>query len=191
MMVSNPNVCIFYEPLDLPAQDERLFLDAMDRLPTLLRKQPASLDVAGARLPHNLREDVLGKLNDSSGLSECTGAIHHLFHTRLSLRGRLVVGCPPDHTLAEMAKQDNPAALWGAAITGFIALTYCPGNQHIVWHEALHTIGAMDCYALPDCGPTCEQHNCLMQYAPNNDTVGGWPWLCRRNIDLLRTHVGT
>lgn len=77
------------------------------------------------------------------------------------------------------------------ASNGPLALVYGSADKYVIWHEALHLLGARDCYDTSDPwqnpGPTCELPNCLMQYAPTSEAVRDWPFLCQNNLDLIES----
>jgi len=93
--------------------------------------------------------------------------------------------CPETHEFAQASLRNNPDALWGSAY-GALGLIYHRVDRYITWHEALHLLGAEDCYDLPDKGPTCELSNCIMQYIPCLSTVGAWPFICEENVRLMQ-----
>jgi len=127
---------------------------------------------------------------------------------------QLLVYCP-DSPIANAARKENPKAEWGATapIGGFITheyksridsedlsfmrenflcAVYKPNSKVTVWHEILHLLGAVDCYDNNDpyrplpkdvCSLGCA---CIMWYAPTQETVKRWPFLCERNVKMLK-----
>lgn len=189
MVVSNPRICIFYEPIGLAPKQEELFVEAMAELPDYMRRGPANLDIPVARLPAALSDRVSAILYEARSLVECAPSLMDYFFDELSYIPRLVVGCRPDDTLSAAARAIAPHAHWGLAVLKCVALIYRLDNRHIIWHEALHTLDSEDCYCLPDTGPTCDQRNCIMQYAPDTSTVRAWPWICQKNISRIRSFM--
>ena len=189
VLSSDLRVDLYYEPIGLAPEEEKLFVEAMEELPDHIRRAPANIDISVARLPSELSDRVSEILYDGRSLVECAPSLQDYFVDELSYIPRLVVGCRPDDTLSAAATSIDPHAYWGLAVIKCVALIYRLNNRHIIWHEALHTLDAVDCYSLPDQGPTCDQRNCIMQYAPDNCTVGAWPWLCQRNSDRIRSFI--
>jgi hypothetical protein len=107
-------------------------------------------------------------------------------------RARAVILSDEDHPFAIAARRAIPSALWGCAC-GNVAFIYGSSDKHVIWHESLHLMGAVDCYDADnpeaDPGPNCERLNCIMQYVPDSSTVGQWPFLCERNLALLRAQM--
>jgi len=100
----------------------------------------------------------------------------------------ILVYCRPDSYIAKAIKKNVPLAQWGYTQPSFISAVYNQNNKYILWHEALHLFGALECYDNnnPNHGTTCELPNCLMQYAPTKETVKKWPFLCKKNIKKLK-----
>ena len=82
-----------------------------------------------------------------------------------------------------------PPSSSGGVTNGRVAFVYGACDEHVLWHEALHTLGAEDCYDVEDQGPTCERDNCIMQYAPTKCNVGEWPFLCGDNVKRIRENA--
>jgi len=100
----------------------------------------------------------------------------------------LLVFCQPDSLLAKRLKRVRYGAAWGYCEVPTISAVYEPSNKHILWHETLHLFDVDDCYDYndPNNGTTCELPDCLMQYAPSSQTVGKWPFLCKKAVEKLR-----
>jgi hypothetical protein len=162
----------------------------MDQLSDYLSCPPVDVNYNFEELPAKLKNtisDVLEKQNDIISFFGLT-----LSGLRKNLRrvSRLFILCPPHNKIATMSKKECPNAYWGFS-NGQVSATYDLDNKFIIWHEALHLLGAEDCYDLSkgDRGPNCECKKCIMQYEPTKYTVGEWPFLCDRNIDRIRKWV--
>ncbi len=188
-MATTTRTFLFYEPLDLDESEKCFFVKAMKEFSKLLKRTPVEVDVRIDRLPNKVRAEVLGLLYEGKIMNR-NRSLLKWFEDNFGYPPQLIIGCPPSHNLACAAKAENSNAHWGGAVgRGPLALTYQPQNQYVVWHEALHLLGAEDCYSLSNQGPTCAQANCIMQYAPGESTVGKWPWLCSENIKRVRERV--
>lgn len=85
--------------------------------------------------------------------------------------------CAGDEPFVKDAQSQNSKALWGAALAGDFALAWKPNNKYLIWHECLHLLFAQDCY--DGQGVTiCEEPQCIMQYAPSEQTCNGDLVLC-------------
>ena len=77
---------------------------------------------------------------------------------------------------------------WGGEVDKK-AFVFQPKIEQVIWHEALHTIGAPECYDPAD--PTAKFHlctdpHCLMQFEPTPTNCGeGFP-MCSRVITKIR-----
>jgi len=174
-----------YGHLDLPGRDALVFDEAMRELPVLLARPSAELEVAAEPLPVSV--DLTRAALDA--LEICGSSLDGFgrrVHTQLDRDVPVVIGCMENHPLAKAVRESNSSARWGASDqdTG-VALCYRM-VKFLIWHEALHLLGADDCYCLPDGGPTCDQSNCIMQYEPSEQAVGEWPFLCSKNIEAIR-----
>jgi hypothetical protein len=103
---------------------------------------------------------------------------------------RLLVYCSRGNYLAQSATRSAKVPSWGLT-DNFFAAVWKQNNEWIIWHEALHTLGADDCYEMsnpyqpkPDCNLGL---SCVMQYEHTNPekTLAPWPFLCEKNIQLL------
>ncbi len=133
-----------------------------------------------------IRNCILGSKDFNSAARTCFKATHS--HPDKSFPTKLLVVCPPDHHLAKLAKKSLPTAVYGAA-NSFFAAVYHESKQ-VIWHEILHLLGADDCYQLSKSGDVVQREcrdlpNCIMQYDPE-ESNGEWPFLCDRNIALLK-----
>ena len=102
----------------------------------------------------------------------------------------LVIYCEPSSNIANAIRKTYKIAEWGLTFKDRISAVYEKGNKYILWHEVLHLFGVeSECYNTqnPDeNGPsTCELGQCLMQYAPQEENVAPWPFLCKKTIEQL------
>jgi len=133
--------------------------------------------------PHAL--DEIAKIDHEDSIQELAIEVLEMLVDRYG-HGRSVMLCGGDSPAARL----NPLeGRWGIR-NGCIAFVFAKFHEQIVWHEALHTLGAEDCYdeSNPEQnpGPTCELSNCVMQYHPTAAGVGEWPLLCKRNVTVVR-----
>jgi hypothetical protein len=106
------------------------------------------------------------------------------FHHR-----RLFVFCSRDAAVARTARKENPMAEWGAARMLHFAIAWKVGSTFTLWHEAMHVLGADDCY--DDIGrSTCKEPHCLMQYALNEADCAGELVLCKSAVRLVSFNFG-
>jgi len=157
----------------------------MDELSSILAMPPANIDCHFTELPTEFEAGInaiLEKTNDFNGF---VCEIYTCF--KLNNEIRLLVICPRNSNLAISAVNKKPKAVWGAH-AGILSAVYGDYNKYIVWHEALHLLGVKDCYG-SDAGPNCGLRNCIMQYIPTRQSVGNWPFLCGKNIDLIKQRL--
>ena len=101
---------------------------------------------------------------------------------------KLLVYCSPDSNIAIAAQRKVPHAEWGA-MCAFLAAVYSLNNKIAIFHEALHLLGADDCYIEDKpCQkkPDCNFERCIMDYNPPEQWCENWPFICDKNIDLIR-----
>ena len=86
--------------------------------------------------------------------------------------------------------ENNPCAKWGGEWPDSrIVLIYHFGDGGAtVWHELLHTLGAVDCYGAH--AHDCNRHNCIMRYGKSKESLGTWPFLCDHNIGIIKHRAG-
>ena len=182
---------LLYGHFGLSPADASILAQAMEELPRLLAIPPVGLSIGTELVADS--EDLERAFKDARE-SFGNPLLYDFMQNIRSQLGRdalLVVGCGKDHSLAREIRKINPDALWGGTWSE-VGLAVCWRiEKPVVWHEALHLLGAHDCYCLPDKGPTCEQPNCIMQYMPSADAGGEQLALCSENIADLRSHVRT
>lgn len=178
------NAILLYGSLGLSPVEAERFSRAMKEFPVLLAKPPLEVTVPIRQMEPELLQDVQRCLGQKPTLADrCADLTYWLYSTYKRLP-MVILACPKDHKLAKLARNKNGLAEWGATL-GLLALVYSLDNPYVVWHEAMHLLGAEDCY--DDAGRhTCPRGNCLMQYEPCKQTVKDWPFLCDANIQLVR-----
>ena len=160
--------------------------DCLDELAANLKKPPIDIIVETCELPADKVDEVISCLSNASmTLYEKGGDIGDILCQAPGKPPGLLVCCQ-DEALTKQAADENPNARWGTK-AGRLAVVFKPGNKHLIWHETLHLLGAMDCYNEETGEGSCELPRCIMQHAPTEESVAPWPdCLCVRNIVLLR-----
>jgi len=163
---------------------------AVDQLSRYLSSPPVEADYRFHQLPMDSKNVVSNILKQQHNIDGFFGQTLCSLRERLRQVSRLFILCSPHGRIAALAQKQSPNARWGISSTQ-VSATYCLDNEYIVWHEALHLLGAEDCYDLSkgDRGPNCECKNCSMQYAPTKQTVNRWPFLCGGNMDRIRKWI--
>jgi len=184
---------LIYQSIGLdPAQDQE-FVDSIHQLCADLRRSPANLEVKCGSMALPLPVESLLRLESNKitltdwVMSVCYPALKGSDgRPSVSEGNRFVICRPPDHLLANRARAENSLARWGLSWPNMLALVYHSvgglPNRYIAWHEALHALGADDCYDLETQAPTCDLQGCVMQYAPTESTVARWPYICASNL---------
>ena len=172
---------LYYLALD--RDNHACVMPSLKELSALLLRAPTKVSMAWACLSDDMDRVVRGILRRHllfyAYVAEISGT------SPLPLPWPLLVCCQGDSSLAQAARQANELAQHGAAVGAVFAAAWA-GGKYVAWHEALHLLGAEDCYTPQDPGPTCEQANCIMQYAPDQASVGEWPFLCQANVERVR-----
>lgn len=178
---------LFYYCLNRDEAAEQFVANRMSELTDLLARPPVQVEFRADRLPDKYRKSKL--------ISEpCSDPPFFSLWCRricftLLKHYPLLVYCRKDSKVAEAAKKANERAIWGLCQDDCsVSAVYESNNEYILWHEVLHLFGVDDCHCGPKKpGPTCELTNCIMQYAPTPKTVGGWPFLCQKNIRRIQS----
>ncbi len=98
---------------------------------------------------------------------------------------RVLFYCDPESQLARSFRAENRD--WGTAFLG-LAIVYKRDARAVLWHETLHTFGAIDCYdPLNPEKKTCDDVNCLMVWEPNDSIIARTPFICQRNKEQVAT----
>lgn len=185
--------------LDLPPGREASVEESLRRLQELMKRPPLEVDCPIGRLPGNIQEKVIHDLHNQDfnhavanaclTLAEQTGALSAACAAPQPTP-KLIVFCDSRHRLARKCLDASPNALWGVACGG-LAVCYALGNDCAIWHEALHLLGAKDCYEEENPsrnpGPTCENPECIMQYAPTKGVVDSFLPLCSGNAGRIKS----
>ena len=179
---------LLYEAIELPDRQADAFYSAMAALTSLLAQPPLNVHVSTLRMSPDLLSELLAKLASESDHGMRALALGDFLGDSFKRLPGVLLACPENHELARVAEADNRKAVWGGVL-GRLGLTYRPEARHVVWHEALHLLGAKDCYELPDEGPNCGTAKCIMRYVPREDTVGEWPFLCQSNCEAVQKRV--
>ena len=180
---------IYWHCLDMSGPDEAFLEEALTALLAALRRPPIEVTTVFERLPGPLAPAVSVELQQEASFHDVSIGVAEAFadfaESPCRLPG-LIVYCSEDSAVAQAAQAGESTAEWGAAC-GCLAAVWKPDHPGLVWHEALHLLGAQDCYCR-GCfaSPTCERPNCVMQFVPPADVAGGRPFLCQKNIALLR-----
>lgn len=174
---------LFHLAIGLSKAAAAAHIAATERMPEVLAVHGISRSLTVEPWPSHLVEPLCG-----GGEDRCLTDLQERFidcvATILDLTecyARIAIGCAPDHAFTQSALSNNPNARWGCNV-GWLALVYHPNNNHLVWHEAMHLLGADDCYDEDDPNsPTCELGDtCLMYYTPSAHMTGDPPFLCDR-----------
>ena len=188
MSVGQGKLVMFSHAMGLSEEDTAQFHTAVADLSGLLRAPPVGLDMQVEKLPSDCVEDLEATVRDAKQFDDVYDSVAGLLRDRFGDVRKVLVACRPDHEFARGIKQKRPAAAWGVAFVGGpFGVIYNLSNKYLVWHEALHLLGADDCYDQSNQGPTCEHTSCIMQYVPTAQTVGEWPFLCTENVGNIRS----
>lgn len=175
--------------------DERFLANALEQLCQFLRTEPTRLAVTSRRLKdeHKLVKKVdiiLHKIRNQPDEFE-HGALDIV--KVLPTAAHLLVYCMPCSGIAKAAVRFNNEAEWGIThpycfTSNSFAAVYKRGNKFVVWHEALHLLGANDC---SDChsAECCDSAHDIMQHIPMPENVRNWPFLCGNNVTLIQRKV--
>jgi len=195
-------ITIYWHCLEPKAsdKDEKFVADALDQLAQHLKGEPVKLSISIKRLGDetDLAKKVVGeldRLNDQTyTFSECDCAIVTAFYIGglidigNTYTAKLLVYCSPDSKIALAAQKNAPHAEWGATCES-LAAVYSLNNKIAIFHEALHLLGADDCYIENQpCQkkPDCNFERCIMDFNPPEQWCENWPFICDKNIDLIR-----
>lgn len=183
---------LFWHCLDANEVDQKFVERTLYELKQLLKNPPAEIGLDAEPLYQQSAELVCSELRNISLKTDRPFALWCAsIRPKLSdLKGTpLLIYSNADSVIAKAAEKENNLAKWGLMNDQFaVSAVYKLGNKYILWHEALHLFDACDCYcyANPNAGPNCELSNCIMQYIPTKKTVGGWPFLCQKNIKRIQ-----
>ena len=186
---------LFYYCLNMDEIAKQFVVKSLSELTDLLSQPPVQVEFRPDPLPEKFRKDKL--ISEPCSDILCFSLWCKRIFFELLNHYPLLVYCRKDSKVAEAAIKENERAIWGLCKDDYsVSAVYQPENKYILWHETLHLFGVDDCYDLqkPNAGTTCGLDNCLMQYAPQKDTVGEWPFLCQKNIKRIQNwsnkHIG-
>ena len=193
-------ITIYWHCLEQTAseEDEKFVAGTLNQLAQHLKAEPIKLSISIKPLGDqpNLAKKIakeLGRLNDETdAFSKCEGAITYAFSTANLIgntyKAKLLVYCSPHSNIAIAAQRKAPHAKYGATCA-FLAAVYSLNKKSTIFHEALHLLGADDCYIEDKpCQkkPDCNFERCIMDYNPPEEWCDNWPFICDKNIDLIR-----
>lgn len=176
---------IFYLDLGLSQETHGRFVSAVRALPDMLRREPLAVSVSTEPLPQDQCDHVRTLLaNSQEEIADTTGRLSKYLLDCSGAYRRLIVGCREDDVLAK--RFDQPE--WWGGNNNCLSVCWRIPDEFVVWHEALHLLGAKDCY--DESGrTTCELPKCIMQYVPCRENVGDWSFLCSENIQRVKDAV--
>jgi len=175
---------IYWYTLGCDASDAAFVTQAMNQFVLQLNDVMPGLKLAVSELPPQFTSAILPHLQ-SGHLDGVVKSVHAL--SDADMTSHLTIYCPdPSHPAVRSARSRLSHAHRGLSIAGKLALTYAPENRHILWHETLHLLGAQDHYDAVTLRTTCTLPSCLMQYAPDEQTVGSRPMICDATAAIIR-----
>jgi len=184
---------LYWHCIGMDEGDSKFVSDNLQELSELLWQPPTSVRMKPEKLPLEFSREVGSVLLKPPSDSKMPFTLNYVCPIRKKIAAHekpLLIYCRADSNVARAAKRESPKAFWGLCSEPpfpLVVAVYERGNKHILWHEALHLFGVVDCYDYnrSNNGTNCELNNCLMQFAPSAETIGGWPFLCKKNIEIL------
>jgi hypothetical protein len=199
---------IFWTSL-CPGEGSQAFVSsAMVELAALLERAPMGLRLEVRELPDPIRPRVTPLLIKPPGSGKsrqeratglhllAAGVLEALtdyaLAQGLTAAARLLIHCPFDSELAKQMRFVSPTACWGLAVDQTYAAVYPPHeSKYVLFHEALHLLGAEDCYDSQTLSQTCTTPNCIMNHNPDVASACAWPFLCPDNIKRITGSVAS
>lgn len=193
-------ITIYWHCLEPTAsdEDEKFVNGTLNKLAQHLKAEPVKLSIRIKRLrdePKLARkvDERLDRMNEQSyTFNICDATIAYDFSIANLIgetyAAKLLVYCSPDSKIAAAAQRKKPHAKWGA-MCAFLAAVYSLNNKSAIFHEALHLLGADDCYIEDKPSQKkadCNFEHCIMDYKPPEKWCENWPFICDKNIDLIR-----
>lgn len=184
---STPVLHWYCYPTDRDAM--KFLADAMHRFEAEVSRQ-TGISMIVDELPDEFVQVVNDLLEDTELVNEqvLITPLFNKIERALPAINRLLLYCPSAPTIRRMAQREMEIdhLPWGVALVSR-AFVFEPSNVQVIWHEALHTIGADECYDKKRpkerfhlC--TDPERKCLMQFAPSPETCGdGFP-ICLRAL---------
>ena len=184
---------IYWYCVGVSESDRAFVADVLNGLASNLQGPPVEIEVLIEEVSNVLGTNILAKLPGAEDFGDFSACIaKDLRDENPSEQSGFVPGllvyCSKDDHLAKSARASNPSAEWGATC-GRLAVIWIKNNEKLIWHEALHLLGAVDCYDKDTLVDRCEKEpGCIMGYAPTNKSVTEWPdCLCLGTADRLRS----
>ena len=182
---------LFYHFLDVDDKRRLNVLRNLDELACLVQREPLGSKAQIGPLPERVASLVEGivrhpRLDCAEPFSDSCEQLNPAL-PKLSEWAPLLVCCDRNAPIAQAARKQCPLAKWGLTQPSLFSAVYRIENKFIIWHEIFHLWGANDCYApeRPNAGTRCGLRNCIMQYAPTDQSVGKWPFLCEANVAAI------
>lgn len=181
---------LYWYCLDMSEADQRFVAERLDELEQLLKKPQAEIELRAIPLSPHVVPLMDSELHKPPQTTEYPFLAYYLEISKILPRSEcipLLIYCKVCSSVAQAAREECNQAKWGYCRTGRICAVYKPRNKYILWHEVLHLFGAEDCHEGPQKpGPICKQNDCIMQYAPTENNVCPWPFLCKENIERIQ-----
>ncbi len=181
-------------------EGEKFVAGALDQLAQHLKGEQVKLSINIKRLGDEPKlakkvDEILDQSNDQSNPFSTyyehaivdalyTGNCIGIKNTSIA---KLLVYCSPDSNIAVAAKRQNPHAKYGA-MCSFLAAVYSLNKKSTIFHEALHLLGADECYIEDKPSlkkPDCNFKRCIMNFEPREEWCEKWPFICVKNIKLI------
>ncbi|MGA1980432.1 MAG: hypothetical protein ABSG99_07740 [Sedimentisphaerales bacterium] len=186
-------ITIYWHCLGMTKADKTFVAGALNELAQQLKDDPIKLPVNIKALGNDLAKEVYAMSNQireqSSPFTYCAAKVIDILPSDFLPEGKILTYCHPDSYIAKAARREKPSTTKYGANHGFFSAVYKPNSKVIVWHEALHILGADDCYK--EDNPTqkklcCKLDGCIMEYNPPESTCENRPFLCDRNVKKLK-----
>lgn len=190
---STPVLHWYCYPTDRDAM--KFLADAMHRFAAEVSRQ-TGISMIVNELPDEFVQVVNDLVEDTELVNEqvLITPLFNKIEKALPAINRLLLYCPNAPTIRHMAQREMKTnhLPWGVACVSQ-AFVFEPRIEQVIWHEALHTIGAGECYDEDQpkqrfhlC--TDPERKCLMQFEPTLQNCGeGFP-ICERV--LCRIKIG-
>jgi len=166
---------------------------SMDELSRFMAQPPLEEPYRFVELADDKREKIQDAFDHCTKLDDFLGKVVVTMTTDML---PLLILCPPESTIAQLARKRERTACWGASFGDrdecscyWLSLVYHLNDKHTIWHEALHLLGADDCYDKETKERTCELPNCIMQFEDPKQGYGQGLPLCQANIERVKKHI--
>ncbi len=173
-------------------KDEKFVAGALNLLAQRLKEEfKLPIIIKRLRDEPELKTKVAEKLEqlkkDSYKFSDCARDISNILPYGYTYSTKLLAYCSPCSHIAVAARNEKSVAKWGCTCARLAAI-YSPNNKNTICHEALHLLGADDCYIEDEPyqkKPDCNFNGCIMEYVPAENVCENWPFLCDKNLLIL------